>query len=168
MIKKNMSCIDIMGNICMFKKYLPLSIISILIISSLQGCSIGRVFGGPPPVDVDRVKVGVHRNIVISVLGPPKVTESKSQQKMDIYEFVDGHSSGSKIRAILYIAGDILTLGLSELLFWPIELAAGYGTSGRAIVTYGADDIANHILLSQTNGSPWEYKKNEIPEQSTQ
>lgn len=87
---------------------------------------------------------------------------------MDIYEFVDGHSSGSKIRVVLYIAGDILTLGLSELLFWPIELAAGYGTSGRAIVTYGADDIANHILLTQANGSPWEYKKNEIHEQSVQ
>lgn len=141
----------------MLKKLLLFATI-VVSLSSLQGCSIGRVFSSPPPVEVERVKVGESRNNIISVLGTPKTTETKPDSKMDIYEFVDGHSGASKLRAIIYIAGDFFTLGLSELLFWPIELATGNGTAGRAIVDYGMDDIAKSVLLTRADGKPWNYE----------
>ena len=126
-------------------------------LASIQGCSVSRVFSSPPPVEVERVKVGESRNTIITVLGTPKTTETKpDQSKLDMYEFVDGHSGASKLRAIVYIAGDLFTIGLSELVFWPIELAAGNGTAGRAIVNYGMDDLAKSVLLTRANGKPWD------------
>ena len=136
-------------------------VFAIIALMMLSGCSVARVFSSPPPVDVEKVKVGEQRNTIISVLGTPKTSEVKQDLRTDVYEFVDGHSSGSKVRAVLYIAGDFFTLGLAELLFWPIELAAGNGTAGRAIVDYGMDDIAKKILLTQSDGKPWEFAKTE-------
>lgn len=124
---------------------------------TMQGCSIGRALSGPSPVAVDRVKIGESRNTIISVLGIPKASEPKPDGKTDMYEFTDGYSNVSKARVILYIAGDFFTLGLSELVFWPIELAAGDGIKGRAIVTYGMDDIARSVMLTKVDGTPWEY-----------
>ncbi|GAB4296814.1 MAG: hypothetical protein Fur0034_06260 [Desulfuromonadia bacterium] len=121
----------------------------------LNGCSVSRVFSGPDPVATEKVTVGQSRYSIISVLGVPRTSETKNDQKTDIYEFVDGYPAVSKVRAVFYIAGDIFTLGLAELLFWPIELAAGQGTAGRAIVTYGMDDVAKSILLTKADGSPW-------------
>jgi hypothetical protein len=51
---------------------------------------------------------------------------------------------------------------LAELLFWPIELAAGDGTKGRAIITYGMDDISKSVLLTKADGSPWEYSTPDV------
>lgn len=122
----------------------------------IQGCSISRALNGPPPLAVERVRVGERRNTIISVLGIPKVTESKIDSKTDIHEFTDGHSNGSKIRVILYIAGDFFTLGLAELIFWPIELAAGDGTKGRAIITYGVNDVSTNVQITKDDGTAWE------------
>lgn len=124
---------------------------------TIQGCSISRALSGPAPVAVERVKVGECRNTIVSTLGIPKLTETKPDSKTEIYEFTDGYSNGSKTRVILYIAGDFFTLGLAELVFWPIELAAGDGTKGRAIVSYGLDDIAKSVLLTKADGTPWQY-----------
>ena len=127
----------------------------VLIAFVLSGCSISRVFSGPEPVAVEKVTVVQNRNSIISVLGIPKTSETKNDLKTDMHEFVDGFSGGSKVRAIVYIAGDFFTLGIAELVFWPIELAAGQGTAGRAIVTYGMDDVAKYVLLTKADGSPW-------------
>lgn len=124
---------------------------------TVQGCSVSRALNGPAPVAVEKVKVGENRNNIITVLGLPKNTESKTDSKTDMYEFTDGYSNGSKVRVIIYLAGDFFTLGLSELLFWPIELAAGDGTKGRAIVTYGLDDISKSVLLTKADGTQWKY-----------
>ena len=126
-----------------------------------QGCSVGMALSGPPPVAVERVHIGTERNAVISVLGIPKNTEIKDGTKTDMFEFIDGNSNGSKVRVILYLAGDVFTLGLSELLFWPIELTAGAGTKGRAIVKYGLNDMAQSVLLTRADGTAWGYERAE-------
>lgn len=129
---------------------------------TVQGCSVNRALNGPAPVATERVRIGESRNTIISVLGSPKITDSKANCtpemnvcRTDIHEFTDGYSGASKIRVLLYIAGDVFTLGLSELIFWPIELAAGDGARGRAIVTYGLDDISKTVLLTKADGTPW-------------
>jgi len=138
-------------------KGMAMFFIGVVMAAATQGCSISRALSGPPPVAVERVKIGEHRNTIISVLGIPKTTETKFDGKIDMHEFTDGFSGGSKVRVLLYMAGDFFTLGISELVFWPIELAAGEGTKGRAIVTYGLDDLSKNILITKADGTPWEY-----------
>ena len=133
-----------------------------------QGCSIGKALSGPPPIEMEKVVVGETRNNIINVIGIPKSTESRIDSKIDMHEFIDGFSGGSKVRVILYIAGDVFTAGLSELIFWPIELIADGGNKGRAIITYGLDDIAKSVLITQADGQyagkPWGYT--EVQQQS--
>jgi hypothetical protein len=135
-----------------------LSIISVVVsLVTIQGCSVHRVFNTPGPVDVERVKVGERRQTIISVLGAPKSSEVRQDGRSDIYEFVDGYSDASKTRAILYIAGDVFTLCLAEIIFWPMEMAVANGTAGRAFVDYGMDNLAKSVLITQTDGKPWEF-----------
>jgi hypothetical protein len=128
----------------------------------LTGCSWAHVFSTPSEIQVNDVCVGKSRNAIISVLGLPKSTETKKEGRTDMFEFVDGYSAGSKARVVLYMAGDVFTCGLAEVIFWPIELAVGNGIEGRAIVDYGMDDIAKSVLLTKRDGSP--YKR---PEQNS-
>ncbi len=120
-----------------------------------QSCSIGRVLNGPPALDMGKVKVGASRSDIISVLGVPKSTEKEADSRIDMFEFVDGYSAGSKFRAIPYILFDVATLGITELIFWPIECSIGPGIEGRAVVTYGLDDITKEISLAKQDGTPW-------------
>lgn len=122
---------------------------------TLPGCSIYKAATAPPPVVLESVKAGASRNTIICALGVPKSTETRPNSKVDIHEFVNGSQKATKARIVLYIAGDVFTLGLAELVFWPLELVAGQGTAGRAVVTYGMDDIAQSVLLAKADGSRW-------------
>ena len=123
-----------------------------------SGCSIYKAATAPPPLAVENVKVGTSREAIIACLGLPKSSETKGDVRTDMHEFVCGSPEGTKVRILFYIAGDIFTIGLSEILFWPIELAAGQGTDGRAVVTYGMDNIAKSVLLVKSDGTPWAFK----------
>ena len=138
-------------------KKIFISLIVVMSFFIINGCSVYRVFNAPGPVDVERVKVGEHRQTIVSILGPPKASYEKKGTRVETYEFVDGYSDASKTRAIIYIAGDLFTLCLAEIIFWPIELAAVNGTKGFATVDYGMDDLALAVLITNTNGQPWVY-----------
>lgn len=142
----------------MIKKLIVMAVVASFV--ALQGCSVSRVFNAPAPVDACRVKVGENRQIIVSILGPPKASFDKQDKRVEKYEFVDGYSDASKSRAVLYIAGDILTLCLAEVIFWPIELAAANGTKGFATVNYGMDDFATAVLITKENGQPWDCDSN--------
>jgi hypothetical protein len=125
---------------------------------TLPGCSVKRVFNGPPPLDVEKVKVGESRQTIISVLGEPKSSEIRQDGKREQYEFVSGYPIGSKLLfSALYIYGDLATVGFGELYFDPHEKETGGGTPGRAVVDYGMDDLAKSILITKADGKPWEY-----------
>ncbi|GFO70058.1 hypothetical protein GMLC_36370 [Geomonas limicola] len=123
---------------------------------ALQGCSIYKAATAPAPIALENVKNGSSRIAIVGTLGVPKMTETKDNAKTDVYEFVNGSHEGTKARIVIYIAGDLFTIGLTELVFWPMELGLGQGTPGRAVVTYGMDDIAKSVLLTKADGSPWE------------
>ena len=131
---------------------------------ALPGCSIYKAATAPDPIVLDNIKVGANRTAIVGTLGVPKTSETKQDVKTDVFEFVNGSHSGTKARIIAYIAGDIFTAGIAEILFWPIELAAGQGTQGRAVVTYGMDDIARSVLLLKSDGSPWESESGTVTE----
>lgn len=123
---------------------------------SLSGCSIYKAATAPTPVALENVKNGASRIAIVGTLGIPKMSEVKGDSKTDVYEFVNGSHEATKARIVFYIAGDLFTAFLSELVFWPMELGLGQGTAGRAIVTYGMDDIAKSVLLTKSDGSSWD------------
>ena len=138
-----------------------LAVMLYLLALPISGCSIYKAATAPPPIAMENVKVGANRINIVGTLGIPKSTETKNDVRMDVYEFVDGSASATKMRIFFYVAGDLFTLSLSELLFWPLELGLGQGTDGRAVVTYGMDDIAKSVLLTKLDGSAWEVANQE-------
>jgi hypothetical protein len=131
-----------------------LVIVAVLVLN-MVGCSIYKAATAPPPVAVDRVTVGTSRAEVMSVFGSPKNTDSAISGKTDIYEFIDGNNGASKLRILPYIAADVFTLGLAELVLWPLELSVLQGSEGRAVVTFDADNVAKVVKVTEKNGSPW-------------
>jgi hypothetical protein len=106
----------------------------------IGGCSIYEAAHAPEPVEYKLLKVGMPRDKVISLLGYPKMTEQRENRKTDSFEFVDGYNTASKSRIILYLAGDIFTAGLAEIIFWPLEANALDGQQCRGAVTYSPDE----------------------------
>ena len=135
------------------------TILMVLLLTGVfaQGCSIYKAATAPPPVEVERVRVGSDRTDVISVFGTPKLTEVTDGQRTDMFEFTSGYNQASKSRILLYIAGDFFTAGLSELIFWPLELAVLNGTEGRAVATYGFDNKVQIVKVTKKDGTPWEH-----------
>lgn len=132
---------------------------------TLPGCSIYKAATAPTPIAMENIKAGASRISIVGTLGVPKFSEIKGDSQIDVHEFVNGSHEGTKIRILLYIAGDLFTIGLAELVFWPMELGLGQGTAGRAVVTYGMDDVAKSVLLANADGSPWVFEKVEIEEE---
>ena len=120
-----------------------------------QGCSVYKAATAPGPLPVENVQVGVHRNQVLSVFGMPRTTEVVKGERTEIFEFIDGNPEASKARIILYLAGDLFTLTLAELIFWPLEMATLQGTEGRAVVTYGPDNRVRALQVTEKDGTPW-------------
>lgn len=131
-------------------------LLAILISSPQFGCSIYKAAIAPAPVPVENVKIGSTRSDVLGTFGIPKSIDTSGNDRIEVYEFVDGHHGASKARILLYIGGDLFTLGLAELVFWPMELAVLKGSEGRAVVTYSKDETVKTIKVTDKNGKAWE------------
>ncbi len=132
------------------------AIVAVVGLTVLQGCSIYQAVHAPAPVEYKQVSVNSTRTETISRLGYPKMTDQKNDLKIDSFEFLDGYNSASKARVILYLAGDIVTLSLAELIFWPIEANVFDGKQCRGTVTYDANDkVLGYELLSKDNKRLW-------------
>lgn len=146
-----------------------LTILGLFILTwSSQGCSIYKAANAPGPLAIEEVKVGKNRDAVISVLGMPRTSETSAMnERTDMHEFINGYPSGSKSRILIYIAGDLFTLGLAELIFWPIEMAALQGDEGRAVVRYDQHNIATNVIITNRDGSPWGSKSQKKPDDAS-
>lgn len=135
-------------------KSMPVLLAVLIIIA--PGCSIYKASTAPPPVPVEKVTIGVPRQDVLSVFGSPKNVDTSSNERSEMYEFVDGNHGASKLRILVYIGGDLVTLGLAELIFWPMELTLLQGAEGRAVVTYTPEDRVKTLLVTDKAGKPWQ------------
>jgi hypothetical protein len=80
---------------------------------SLNGCSIYKALDQPGPADLAGIGVGIPRQTIITKLGAPKMIDTtKEGLKQDVFEFQSGFHQASKARVILYLAGDVFTLGV--------------------------------------------------------
>jgi len=134
----------------------------------IQGCSIYKAATAPPPVPVSDARIGSTRAEVLSVFGMPKNTEQGPDGRIDMYEFTDGNHGATKFRIVPYIAADVFTLSLAELILWPLELSVLQGSEGRAVVTYDSKDIASGVKVTKRNGEPWDYGDTPPPPSPTQ
>ena len=108
-----------------------------IIITLLSGCSVYKVLNQPGPADLSGIGVGTPRTILISRLGAPKLVDTSSDgHKQDIFEFQSGMHQASKVRAVFYVAADVFTLTLAEIILWPMEMTALNSATCTGIATY--------------------------------
>ena len=87
------------------------------------------------------------------MFGTPKSSDVvQSNERTDVYEFIDGNDDAAKLRIIPYIGADFFTGGLAELVLWPLELATMQGSEGRAVVTYDQENRAKTVLVTKKTG----------------
>ena len=108
-----------------------------------------RLLGGSESAwatDDEFVTVGMHRAEVESVLrtGGSAYDEPNGHTRVR-YQYSDGVHQGSKARILLYLAGDFFTLFLSELIFWPLELAVEQSAERAAEADYNETNRLDHF-----------------------
>jgi hypothetical protein len=106
-----------------------------------------------PAVDLTSIGVGTPRLEVIGRLGAPTIaTTNPSGTKEDIFNFVSGLHGAAKARIILYLAADVFTLTLAELVLWPIEMTAMEAASCTAFASYDEAATIRVFKVTKKNG----------------
>jgi hypothetical protein len=105
--------------------------------SVLSGCSAYKAISQPGPADLTGIGVGTPRQEIFARLGAPKMVDTAANgNKQDVFEFQSGLHQASKARAILYVAADVFTLALAEIILWPIELTVLESATCTGVATY--------------------------------
>jgi hypothetical protein len=118
------------------------------------GCAAYQAIKQPGPADLSGIGVGTPRQTIVSRLGPPKMIDTlKDGTKQDMFEFQSGLHQASKARAVLYIAGDVFTLGLSEIIFWPLELTVMDSAKCTAMAIYDENYNVTSWSVTDTDNS---------------
>lgn len=111
-------------------------------LSAGSGCATYTAVKIPGPVRDETIALGVHRKDVEVVLQSAPVNEYHDGGGTTArYQYKDGPHEASKGRVVLYIAGDVFTLFLSELVFWPIEAYASKQTQRIATAHYDESNM---------------------------
>ena len=86
-------------------------------------------------------------------MGAPKFSDTDAQgKKQDTSEFESGLHQGSKARVILYLAADLFTLGLAELILWPMEMTVMERATCNGLATYDQSLKVETWVISQKDG----------------
>lgn len=74
----------------------------VLFLSS--GCSVFMAANQPDKKNVDLFNVGTQRSLLIAEYGAPTVTEERDGKEYEIFKFVQGYSTGTKVgRAVFMV-----------------------------------------------------------------
>ena len=88
----------------------------------LSGCSVFMAAKQPDAKNLDLMKVGTPRAMLLAEFGMPTVSETREGHKYEIFKFVNGYSAGAKAgRAVFHGVADVVTLGLWEVVGTPTE-----------------------------------------------
>ena len=111
-----------------------------LVSISTFGCSVFMAAKQPGAKDLDLLKVGTSRSMLLAEFGLPTVSEVRDGKKSEIFKFVQGYSSGAKAgRAFFHGAADVVTLGLWEVVGTPTE------------AVFSGDEMAYEIRYDDTD-----------------
>ncbi|MGH8474942.1 MAG: hypothetical protein ACRER2_04095 [Methylococcales bacterium] len=107
----------------------------------------------PSPVDYKAIKTGDTRGQIHSRLGLPKTTAKKLENDIEYYEFTDGYNYYTKARILIYLAGDVFTAGLSEIIFYPLEEGLLQGQECLGEITFDpADRVVDYLVTKEKSG----------------
>jgi hypothetical protein len=110
------------------------------------GCAQYMVIRQDGPLDRSVLVAGVERSRIVGTLGRPfwsptliSYERQGGGRMTDTYMYTDGGDRNrvgwKALRVVLYTAGDVITILLSQILWIPIELAF-HGTDYTAVVKY--------------------------------
>ena len=135
-------------------RWLPtLPLLALLLLVTQPGCATYTALSMDGPTDDGSVVVGMHRRDVERILQVPPSSEYEDHGLMVVrYEYSDGPPGGSKVRSLVYVAGDVFTLFLTELIFWPIELYADKRIKRVAIAEYDTDNALVDWTIERPDG----------------
>lgn len=124
-----------------------------LVLLAGPGCSVYKASTQPGPADLTGLGIGSRRAEVISRLGAPKFSDSDPEgRKQDTFEFESGLHQASKARIILYLAADVVTLTLAEIILWPMELTVMERAKCIAFATYDPKHLVEVWNVTQKDG----------------
>jgi outer membrane protein assembly factor BamE (lipoprotein component of BamABCDE complex) len=130
----------------------------------LSSCSIYMAANQPGRKDLAVLTEGMAQAAVQAELGNPAWSGKDSQGfDIEIFQFVQGYSGGARAaRALWHTAADTFSLGLWELIGFPIE-SHHSGTKMNVIVTYDEQQRVKSVKLrdDQNNEIPLEAKSEE-------
>ena len=107
------------------------------LLTLLTGCSVYKVVSQPGPADLTGIGPGTPRQELIGRLGAPVMVDTDQHgRKQDVFQFQSGFHHASKLRAIPYLAADVFTLTLAELVLWPLEITAMEAATCSGMATY--------------------------------
>jgi hypothetical protein len=119
-------------------------ILTFFAVISLSGCAVFMAAKQPDKKDLDLMRVGMHRNVLISEFGEPISVNEVNGSKTEIFRFVDGYGTGAKVgRAVGHAAADVFTLGIWEVVGTPVE-----GEFDGDRVSYQVSYDKNNIVTS--------------------
>ena len=111
-----------------------------------SGCSVFMAAKQPDAKNIDLLKVGTPRSMLLAEFGPPTVSETRAGKKHEIFKFVQGYSAGAKAgRAVFHGAADVFTLGLWEVVGTPTE-GDFNGNEMAFEVTYDQNDRIDQVI----------------------
>ncbi len=119
--------------------------VGMLALLEVAACSPVMEATRPDPVDLSEFVVGESRLKVIGEVGSPLASEKDGKNQCDVYKlYTRGPGAAGKgALAAGEAVGDVLTLGLTEVLFTPAE-AATRNSKHTVMFCYGPD----HKLVS--------------------
>jgi uncharacterized protein YceK len=123
------------------KPLLICSTLSLVVGMLISGCSVVMASRQPSKKDLTVLKPGTERDRVIAELGVPVSTEKLDSGRKDIYTFIQGYTTATKVsRAVFHSAADVFTIGLWEAVGTPIE-GAFDGKRISVRVIYDSKDL---------------------------
>lgn len=121
---------------------LPGVVLAACIVLNLTGCSVFMAAQLPDKKDLNVLKPGVPRSVVIAEMGTPSSYDELEGTRTEVYKFKQGYSAPNKItRAVFHGTADLFTWGLWEVVATPAEYCFS-GTDTIVMVSY---DAANRI-----------------------
>lgn len=132
---------------------LTVLVLTLLVLALQHGCATYVAVSMEGPADDELVKPGMQRTDVEAVLKTGPASEFKKDERTNArYEYADGPEHATKARALVYVAGDVFLLFLSELIFWPIELYADGQIQRVGLAEYDASFVLRDWKVTRTAG----------------
>ena len=120
--------------------------VCLVLFASAYGCAVHSAATQPDEKDINLLRAGTPRAMILGEFGTPVNTEIRDGKKTDIFSFIQGYSTLTKSgRAFFHGAADVMTLGLWELIGGSVE-GAYDGEKVSFQVTYDEKDLAKEIL----------------------